>query len=161
MAILVACRHGLRASELVALRWDDIDLATARLNVRRAKGGDASVHPIYPRGKAGHCGAYAGAWPGRNAEGRRRSIGKIRCRGLSRRVATGRRSCIDDIAARLHLAPVIHTCAMSSTRYWTIHADGPIRPRSPPIPTPDAPKVKAHASIACQGSPSDRVHEDH
>ena len=27
-AILVAYRHGLRASELVALRWDDIDLAT-------------------------------------------------------------------------------------------------------------------------------------
>jgi integrase len=26
---LVAYRHGLRASELVALRWDDIDLATA------------------------------------------------------------------------------------------------------------------------------------
>jgi Phage integrase family len=27
-AILVAYRHGLRASELVTLRWDDIDLAT-------------------------------------------------------------------------------------------------------------------------------------
>jgi type 1 fimbriae regulatory protein FimE len=45
-AILVAYRHGLRASELVALRWDDIDLATGRLHVRRAKSGDASVHPI-------------------------------------------------------------------------------------------------------------------
>ena len=48
-AILVACRHALRASELVALRWDDIDLATGRLHVRRAKGGDASVHPISAR----------------------------------------------------------------------------------------------------------------
>ena len=48
-AILVAYRHGLRASELVALRWDDIDLATGRLHVRRAKGGDASVHPISAR----------------------------------------------------------------------------------------------------------------
>ena len=28
-AILVAYRHGLRASELVALRWDDIDLAAS------------------------------------------------------------------------------------------------------------------------------------
>jgi type 1 fimbriae regulatory protein FimB/type 1 fimbriae regulatory protein FimE len=27
------------------LRWDDIDLTTGRLHVRRAKGGDASVHP--------------------------------------------------------------------------------------------------------------------
>jgi integrase len=43
-AILVAYRHGLRASEVVALRWDDIDLTTGRLHVRRAKGGDASVH---------------------------------------------------------------------------------------------------------------------
>jgi len=40
---LVAYRHGLRASELVALRRDDIDLATGRLHVRRAKSGDASV----------------------------------------------------------------------------------------------------------------------
>ena len=48
-AILVAYRHGLRASELVALRRDDIDLATGRLHVRRAKSGDASVHPISAR----------------------------------------------------------------------------------------------------------------
>ena len=45
-AILIAYRHGLRASELVALRWDDIELATGRLHVRRAKGGATSVHPI-------------------------------------------------------------------------------------------------------------------
>jgi integrase len=48
-AILVAYRHGLRASEVVVLRWDDIDLATGRLHVRRAKGGDVSVHPISAR----------------------------------------------------------------------------------------------------------------
>jgi integrase len=48
-AILVAYRHGFRASELVVLRWDDIDLTTGRLHVRRAKGGDASVHPISAR----------------------------------------------------------------------------------------------------------------
>jgi integrase len=48
-AILVAYRHGLRASEVVALRWEDIDLTTGRLHVRRAKGGDASVHPISAR----------------------------------------------------------------------------------------------------------------
>jgi type 1 fimbriae regulatory protein FimB/type 1 fimbriae regulatory protein FimE len=45
-AILIAYRHGLRASEVVALRWDDIDLATGKLHVRRAKGGTPSVHPI-------------------------------------------------------------------------------------------------------------------
>jgi integrase len=45
-AILIAYRHGLRASELVAVRWDDFDLNTGRMHVRRAKGGEASVHPI-------------------------------------------------------------------------------------------------------------------
>jgi integrase len=48
-AILVAYRHGLRASEVVVLRWDDIGLPTGRLHVCRAKGGDASVHPISAR----------------------------------------------------------------------------------------------------------------
>jgi integrase len=33
----------------VALRWDDIDLTTGRLHVRRAKAGDASLHPISAR----------------------------------------------------------------------------------------------------------------
>jgi integrase len=32
-AILLAYRHGLRASELVALRWDDIDFQTGKLHV--------------------------------------------------------------------------------------------------------------------------------
>jgi integrase len=36
--ILVAYRHGLRASELVDLRWNQIDFETATLAVRRAKG---------------------------------------------------------------------------------------------------------------------------
>jgi type 1 fimbriae regulatory protein FimB/type 1 fimbriae regulatory protein FimE len=31
------------------VRWDDIDLATGKLHVRRAKGGAASVHPIGAR----------------------------------------------------------------------------------------------------------------
>src|SRR6516165_10182503 len=48
-AILIAYRHGLRASEVVVLRWDDIDLQTGKLHVRRAKGGTPSVHPIGPR----------------------------------------------------------------------------------------------------------------
>ena len=32
--ILVAFRHGLRSSELVDLRWDQIDFAHAALHVR-------------------------------------------------------------------------------------------------------------------------------
>jgi integrase len=45
-AILVAYRHGLRASELVGLRWDDADFTRGLLHVRRAKGGETAVHPI-------------------------------------------------------------------------------------------------------------------
>ena len=44
--ILVACRHGLRVSELVDLRWDQVDFEGARLHVRRAKRGTPSTHPI-------------------------------------------------------------------------------------------------------------------
>ena len=45
-AILVAYRHALRSSELVTLRWDDVNFRTSRLHVRRAKGGETAVHPI-------------------------------------------------------------------------------------------------------------------
>ena len=44
--ILIAFRHGLRASELVDLRWDQVDFNRAVLHVRRGKGGAPSVHPL-------------------------------------------------------------------------------------------------------------------
>jgi integrase len=44
--ILVAYRHGLRASELVDLRWNQVDFEAATLAVRRAKKGTPSTHPI-------------------------------------------------------------------------------------------------------------------
>ena len=44
--ILVAYRHGLRVSELVDLRWDQIELASGSLHVRRVKRGTPSTHPI-------------------------------------------------------------------------------------------------------------------
>jgi site-specific recombinase XerD len=44
--ILVAYRHGLRVSELVDLRWDQIDFDTAKLAVRRVKKGSPSTHHI-------------------------------------------------------------------------------------------------------------------
>jgi len=47
--ILIAYRHGLRVSELVALRWDAIDFSHGRLHVNRAKNGSPAVHPISGR----------------------------------------------------------------------------------------------------------------
>jgi site-specific recombinase XerD len=44
--LLVAYRHGLRAAELVDLRWDQVDFTTATLAVRRVKQGTPSTHPI-------------------------------------------------------------------------------------------------------------------
>jgi integrase len=44
--VLVAFRHGLRASELVALRWEQVDFSRAVLHIRRVKGGTPSVHPL-------------------------------------------------------------------------------------------------------------------
>ena len=44
--ILIAYRHGLRVSELVALRWDMVDLKQGLLHVSRLKNGVESVHPI-------------------------------------------------------------------------------------------------------------------
>ncbi len=44
--VLAAYRHGLRASELTDLRWDQVDMRTATLHVRRVKQGTPSTHPI-------------------------------------------------------------------------------------------------------------------
>src|SRR6516165_5884743 len=45
--ILIAYRHGLRAAELVDLRWDQIELGrNAILHVRRVKNGTPSTHPL-------------------------------------------------------------------------------------------------------------------
>ena len=44
--VLLAFRHGLRASELVDLRWDQVDLEHALLHVRRLKNGSPATHPL-------------------------------------------------------------------------------------------------------------------
>jgi integrase len=44
--ILIAYRHGLRASEVCDLQWSQIELNTGRLHVRRSERGTPSVHPL-------------------------------------------------------------------------------------------------------------------
>jgi integrase len=46
LMILIAYRHGLRAAELVDLRWDQVDFAGSRLHVRRVKRGTPATHPL-------------------------------------------------------------------------------------------------------------------
>ncbi len=45
-AILIAFRHGLRASEVVKLEWNDIDLDSGRIWIKRSKNGNNSYHPL-------------------------------------------------------------------------------------------------------------------
>jgi integrase len=46
LLIMMAYRHGFRASELIALRWDQIDLKAGTLHVARLKHGSPSTHPL-------------------------------------------------------------------------------------------------------------------
>jgi type 1 fimbriae regulatory protein FimB/type 1 fimbriae regulatory protein FimE len=44
--IMLAYRHGLRVSELVNLRWEQIDLQQGLIHINRLKRGTDSVHPL-------------------------------------------------------------------------------------------------------------------
>jgi len=44
--LLIAYRHGLRVSEVCALRWDHVDLKQGLLHVARLKHGVLSTHPL-------------------------------------------------------------------------------------------------------------------
>jgi integrase len=44
--LLLTYRHGLGVSELVALRWEQVDLKQGLLHVNRLKHGIASTHPL-------------------------------------------------------------------------------------------------------------------
>jgi integrase len=47
--VLLAYRHGLRAAEVVDLRWEQVDFKSATLSVRRVKNGTPSSHPLTGR----------------------------------------------------------------------------------------------------------------
>lgn len=46
LLILLSYRHGLRVSEAVNLKWQQIDWETASIHITRLKGGKPSTHPL-------------------------------------------------------------------------------------------------------------------
>jgi type 1 fimbriae regulatory protein FimB/type 1 fimbriae regulatory protein FimE len=46
LLIMMAYRHGLRASEIAAPRWDQVDLKAGVLHVARRKNGSPATHPL-------------------------------------------------------------------------------------------------------------------
>ena len=51
--ILIGYRHGLRASELCDLQWSQVELASGRLHVRRAKNGSPGARAAPDAARAG------------------------------------------------------------------------------------------------------------
>ena len=49
LMVLLAFRHGLRAAEVVDLRWEQVDFKTATLHIRKAKNGTPATHPLSGR----------------------------------------------------------------------------------------------------------------
>jgi type 1 fimbriae regulatory protein FimB/type 1 fimbriae regulatory protein FimE len=47
--ILIGYRHGLRVTELVSLRWRQIDLDAGRIQVERLKDSESGIHPLSGR----------------------------------------------------------------------------------------------------------------
>jgi len=46
LLILMAFRHALRVSELVDIRWQQVHLDTATIDIRRAKNGTPGIHGL-------------------------------------------------------------------------------------------------------------------
>jgi integrase len=46
--LLLACRHGLRASEIGLLQRTDVDLKQGRITIQRLKGSISGVYPMQP-----------------------------------------------------------------------------------------------------------------
>ncbi|OIQ98683.1 tyrosine recombinase XerD [mine drainage metagenome] len=44
--IMLSYRHGLRVTELVSLRWEQVDLKQGLIHINRLKQGNPSVHPL-------------------------------------------------------------------------------------------------------------------
>jgi integrase len=49
LMVLMAYRHGLRASEVVHMKWEQVDFDRGEIHVNRLKGGTPATHPLSGR----------------------------------------------------------------------------------------------------------------
>jgi type 1 fimbriae regulatory protein FimB/type 1 fimbriae regulatory protein FimE len=49
LMVLMSYRHGLRASEVTDLKWEQVDFDRAEIHVNRLKGGTPATHPLTGR----------------------------------------------------------------------------------------------------------------
>ena len=49
LMVLMAYRHGLRASEVTDLKWEQVDFDRSEIHVNRLKGGTPATHPLTGR----------------------------------------------------------------------------------------------------------------
>jgi integrase len=49
LMVLMAYRHGMRASEVTDLKWEQVDFDRSELHVNRLKGGTPATHPLTGR----------------------------------------------------------------------------------------------------------------
>jgi integrase len=49
LMVLLAYRHGLRAAEVTALKWERVDFDRGEIHINRLKGGTPATHPLTRR----------------------------------------------------------------------------------------------------------------
>jgi type 1 fimbriae regulatory protein FimE len=93
--ILLAFRHGLRISELLGLRFRDLDLQGGRIIVSRLKQGFSTVHPLMPDERRALEAWMRVRRPGRSRSCRKSCLSPL----VERRCRASRRGALSAIAA--------------------------------------------------------------
>jgi integrase len=110
LMVLLAFRHGLRASEVVDLRWDQVDFKAATLHVRRTKGGTPATHPLTGRELRGLRRHQRGEAPGAFVFTSERGA-PLSAPGFSRMVERAGRAAGLGIKAHAHM--LRHACGFA------------------------------------------------
>lgn len=130
LLVLMMYRHGLRVTEAINLKWQDIDLPSGSLYVRRVKGGIDSTHPLQHdenRGLAALRKAQGNASAFVFSDSKGKPLGATAVRELM--VRLGKASCLP---FRVHPHQLRHSCGydlvdqgvhLRQVQQWLGHKD--------------------------------------